>query len=120
MVTAEKLGSYCLTEPNSGSDAASLKTRAEKDGDDYLLTGSKAFVSGGGETDVLVVMARTGDDTPKGISSFVIPTTEKGISYGENEKKMGWNSQPTRVINLDGVRIPARYRLGEEGDGFKI
>jgi len=120
MTSGEKLGSYCLTEANSGSDAASLKTKAEKVGDDYILSGSKAFVSGGGETDVLVVMARTGDDTPKGISAFVVPANSKGISYGENEKKMGWNSQPTRVINFDGVKVPAKYLLGNLGDGFKI
>jgi alkylation response protein AidB-like acyl-CoA dehydrogenase len=120
MVTGEVLGSYCLTEPNSGSDAASLKTRAEKRGDHYILSGSKAFVSGGGETDVLVVMARTGDDSPKGISSFVVPARLEGISYGENEKKMGWNSQPTRIINFDNVKIPASSLLGAEGQGFKI
>jgi alkylation response protein AidB-like acyl-CoA dehydrogenase len=120
MVTGEVLGSYCLTEPNAGSDAASLKTRAEKKGDHYIVTGSKAFVSGGGATDVLVVMARTGDDSPKGISSFVIPANSPGISYGENEKKMGWNSQPTRIINFDQVKIPLANLLGSEGQGFKI
>ena len=120
MATAEMLGSYCLTEPNSGSDAASLRTKAEKKGDKYVLTGTKAFVSGGGETDVLVVMARTGVDGPKGISSFVVPANSKGISFGENEKKMGWNSQPTRVINFDAVEIPADNLLGAEGEGFKI
>jgi alkylation response protein AidB-like acyl-CoA dehydrogenase len=120
MATCEVLGSYCLTEPNSGSDAASLKTRAEKKGDKYVLTGTKAFVSGGGETDVLIVMARTGDESPKGISSFVVPTNLKGISYGENEKKMGWNSQPTRIINFDQVEVPAANLLGDLGQGFKI
>lgn len=120
MTSGQALGSYCLTEPNSGSDAASLKTSAKKDGDFYILNGSKAFVSGGGETDTLVVMARTGDDSPKGISSFVVPANSEGISYGENEKKMGWNSQPTKVINFDNVKVPAANLLGEEGMGFKI
>lgn len=120
MCTGELLGSYCLTEPNSGSDAASLKCKAEKKGNNYLLNGSKAFVSGGSETDVLVVMARTGDDTPKGISAFVVPTNLPGVSYGELEKKMGWNSQPTCIINLDDVEIPAANLLREEGYGFKI
>ncbi|NCN27404.1 acyl-CoA dehydrogenase [bacterium] len=120
MVTGEMLGSYCLTEANSGSDAASLKTKAVKEGDHYVVNGSKAFVSGGGETDVLVVMLRTGDDTPKGISALVIPTSLEGISYGENEKKMGWNSQPTRIINFDNVKVPCSNLLGEEGQGFKI
>jgi alkylation response protein AidB-like acyl-CoA dehydrogenase len=120
MVVGEKLGSYCLTEPNAGSDAASLKTKAEKKSDHYVLSGSKAFVSGGGESDVLVVMARTGDDSPKGISSFVVPAKSEGISFGENEKKMGWNSQPTRVINFDNVKVPSKNLLGSEGQGFKI
>lgn len=120
MTTGEWLGSYCLTEANSGSDAASLKTRAVKKGDDYVITGSKVFVSGGGATDVLVVMVRTGDDTPKGISAFAIAANSKGISFGENEKKLGWNSQPTRVINFDDVHVPAKQLLGNLGDGFKI
>jgi alkylation response protein AidB-like acyl-CoA dehydrogenase len=120
LTSGQLLGSYCLTEPNSGSDAASLKTSAVKKGDKYILNGTKAFVSGGGATDVLVVMARTGDNTPKGISSFVVPTTTKGISYGENEKKMGWNSQPTRIVNFDQVEVPASNLLGQEGIGFKI
>jgi alkylation response protein AidB-like acyl-CoA dehydrogenase len=120
MTSGQALGSYCLTEPNSGSDAASLKTRAVKKGDKYVLNGTKAFVSGGGAGDVMVVMARTGDDSPKGISSFVVPAHAKGISYGENEKKMGWNSQPTRILNFDSVEIPAGNLLGQEGEGFKI
>lgn len=120
LVTAELLGSYCLTEPNSGSDAAALKTRAEKRGDKYILNGVKSFVSGGGETDVLVVMARTGDDSPKGISAFVVPANAPGVNYGENERKMGWNAQPTREISLENVEIPAHYLLGQEGEGFKI
>jgi alkylation response protein AidB-like acyl-CoA dehydrogenase len=113
-------GSYCLTEPNSGSDAASLVTSAKRTEKGYVLNGAKAFVSGGGETDVLVVMARTGEAGPKGISAFVVPTTTPGITYGENEKKMGWNTQPTRIINFDSVEIPAENLLGEEGEGFKI
>lgn len=120
MAAGETLGSYCLTEPNSGSDAASLKTRATKKGDKYVLKGTKVFVSGGGAGDVMVVMARTGDDSPKGISSFVVPAQLPGISYGENEKKMGWNCQPTRVLNFDDVEIPAGNLLGAEGEGFKI
>lgn len=120
MAAGEALGSYCLTEPNSGSDAASLKTRATKKGDKYVLKGTKVFVSGGGAGDVMVVMARTGDESPKGISSFVVPAQLPGISYGENEKKMGWNCQPTRVLNFDDVEIPAGNLLGAEGEGFKI
>lgn len=120
LATGQLLGSYCLTEPNSGSDAASLKTRAEKKGDKYVLNGTKAWVSGGGATDVLVVMARTGVEGPKGISALVVPSNLKGISFGENEKKMGWNSQPTRIINFDNVEIPVSNLLGVEGEGFKI
>ncbi|MFP5440702.1 MAG: acyl-CoA dehydrogenase family protein [Gammaproteobacteria bacterium] len=120
LVTGEKLASYALTEPGAGSDAASLKTRAVRDGDDYLLSGSKAFISGAGSTDALVLMARTGADGPKGISCFLVPADAPGISYGRNEDKMGWKSQPTRLVTLDNVRIPARYRLGAEGEGFRI
>ena len=120
MCTGEKLGSYCLSEPNAGSDAGSLRTSAEKKGKTYVLNGSKAWVSGGRETDVLVVMARTGGPGPKGVSSFVVPTTAEGLSFGENEKKMGWNSQPTRIINFDNVVIREENLLGEEGMGFKI
>ncbi len=115
-----KLGSYCLTEPGAGSDAASLRTTATKKGDSYILNGTKAFISGAGATQVLIVMARTGDASPKGISAFVVPAEAKGVSYGENEKKMGWNSQPTRIVNLENVEIPASHLLGEEGEGFKI
>ncbi len=121
LASGKKLGSYCLTEPGSGSDAASLKTKAEKKGSHYILNGTKAFVSGGGESDILIVMARTGNSSPKGISTFVVPANTKGISFGENEKKMGWNSQSTRIINFDNVEIPTSYLLsGEEGTGFKI
>lgn len=120
LVTGEKLASYCLTEPNAGSDAASLKTRAVRDGDDYVLSGSKAFISGAGSTDALVLMARTGAEGPKGITCFLVPADAKGVGYGRNEDKMGWKTQPTRLVTLDSVRIPARYRIGEEGEGFRI
>ncbi|QHS11189.1 acyl-CoA dehydrogenase family protein [Sinimarinibacterium sp. NLF-5-8] len=120
MAAGELLGSYCLTEPGAGSDAASLRTRAERDGDDYLISGAKAFISGAGATDLLVVMARTSDTGARGISAFAIPANSDGISYGKKEQKMGWNSQPTRTITFDNVRIPAKNRLGEEGEGFRI
>ncbi len=120
LTTGEHLGSYCLTEPNSGSDAASLTTRAEKNSDEYILSGTKAFISGGGQTDVLVVMARTSDDGASGISAFVVPANADGVSYGRKEPKMGWNSQPTRSVTLDKVRVPLNHRLGEEGEGFRI
>ncbi|KFZ29572.1 acyl-CoA dehydrogenase [Pseudidiomarina atlantica] len=120
LVTGEKLGSYCLTEPSSGSDAASLRTTAKRDGDDYVLNGSKMFISGAGSTDVLVVMARTGEAGPKGISAFVVPADAEGISYGKKEAKMGWNAQPTRLVTFEDVRIPAQNLLGEEGEGFKF
>ncbi|WP_287877018.1 acyl-CoA dehydrogenase family protein [Aquitalea sp.] len=118
MVSGELLGSYCLTEPGAGSDAASLKTRADKQGDGYVLNGSKMFISGAGSTDVLVVMARTGGPGPKGVSAFVVPANAPGVQYGKKEKKMGWNSQPTRAITFDNVEIPAGNLLGEEGMGF--
>ena len=118
LVTGEWLGSYCLTEPNAGSDAASLTTSATKQGDRYILNGAKAFISGAGDTDVLVVMARTSDDGAKGISAFVVPASAEGISYGRKEPKMGWNSQPTRSVIFDGVVIPDDHRLGAEGEGF--
>jgi len=120
LASGEHLSSYCLTEPGSGSDAASLKTSAHKKGDKYILNGTKAFVSGAGDTEVLVVMARTGDSSPKGISSFVVPSDSAGISFGENENKMGWNSQSTRIVNFDQVEIPEENLLGSQGDGFKI
>lgn len=120
LTAGEKLASYCLTEPNAGSDAASLKTTARRDGDDYILNGSKIFISGAGATDCLVVMARTGVDGPKGISAFAIDANLPGITYGRKEEKMGWNSQPTRMITFEDARIPASAILGQEGDGFKI
>ncbi len=115
-----KLASYCLTEPNAGSDAASLKTTARKEGDNYILNGSKIFISGAGSTDVLVVMARTGEEGPKGISAFAVDANLDGIVYGRKEDKMGWNSQPTRMITFEDVVVPASALLGNEGDGFKI
>ncbi|EHH1281216.1 acyl-CoA dehydrogenase family protein [Vibrio parahaemolyticus] len=118
LVTGEWLGSYCLTEPNAGSDAASLTTTASKKGDTYVLNGGKAFISGAGETDVLVVMARTGEVGAKGVSAFVVPAQADGISYGRKEPKMGWNSQPTRAVTFENVVIPASHLLGEEGQGF--
>jgi alkylation response protein AidB-like acyl-CoA dehydrogenase len=120
MITCETIGSYCLTEPGSGSDAAALKTRAVKDGDDYLVTGSKAFISGGGMNELYITMARTGQDGPKGISCLVIEKDMPGVSFGANEKKMGWRSQPTSVVNFDNVRVPAENLIGNEGDGFKF
>ena len=120
LTSGAKLASYCLTEPGAGSDAASLRTRAERDGDDYLLHGAKAFISGAGSTDLLVVMARTGGPGARGISAFAVPADAPGIQYGKKEDKMGWNSQPTRAIAFDGVRVPADHLLGQEGEGFKI
>ena len=120
LVMGTKLASYCLTEPGAGSDAASLRTRAERDGDHYVINGGKVFISGAGETDVLVVMLRTGGDGPKGISALLVPADAQGISYGKKEEKMGWNAQPTRAISFDNVRVPVANRLGEEGQGFAI
>ncbi|MEM6302507.1 MAG: acyl-CoA dehydrogenase family protein [Pseudomonadota bacterium] len=120
LVMGTKLASYCLTEPGSGSDAASLRTSAVIDGDHYVVNGSKVFISGAGETDVLVVMLRTGEAGPKGISTLLIPADAEGISYGKNEEKMGWKAQPTRMISFDNVRVPLENRLGEEGQGFAI
>jgi alkylation response protein AidB-like acyl-CoA dehydrogenase len=120
LASGQKLASYCLTEPNAGSDAASLKTRAELVDGHYRLNGAKAFISGAGSTDLLVVMARTGGEGARGISAFAVPADTAGISYGRCEQKMGWNSQPTRTISFDNVMIPADHLLGEEGEGFKI
>lgn len=120
LATGELLGSYCLTEPNAGSDAASLKTTAKRDGEHYVLNGSKMFISGAGSTDFLVVMARTGGEGPSGVSAFAVDAKSEGISYGRKEEKMGWNSQPTRMITFEDVRVPANHLLGNEGDGFKI
>ena len=120
VVTGETLASYCLTEPGSGSDAASLKTKAVRDGDDYVVTGSKAFISGGGVNDIYVTMVRTADDGAKGISCLVIEKDMPGVSFGAQEKKLGWRSQPTAQVNFDGVRVPASNRVGGEGAGFRI
>ena len=120
LIAGEQLASYCLTEPGAGSDAASLRTQAVVDGDDYIINGSKMFISGAGDTDYLVTMLRTGGPGPKGISCVVIPSGTEGIQFGHNLHKMGWNSQPTREIVFDNVRVPIGHRLGEEGDGFKI
>jgi alkylation response protein AidB-like acyl-CoA dehydrogenase len=120
LVTGSKLASYCLTEPGAGSDAASLRTSAVLDGDDYVVNGSKVFISGAGDTDVLVVMLRTGAAGPKGISALLVPADAQGISYGKKEEKMGWNAQPTRMVTFDNVRVPATQRLGAEGQGFAI
>ncbi|MEH6446472.1 MAG: acyl-CoA dehydrogenase family protein [Oceanospirillaceae bacterium] len=118
--SGEKLGSYCLTEPNAGSDAASLKTSARKEGDTYILNGAKVFISGAGATDLLLVMARTSGDGAKGISAFAVAADTAGISYGRKEQKMGWNSQPTRTITFENVEVAEHHLLGAQGDGFKI
>jgi alkylation response protein AidB-like acyl-CoA dehydrogenase len=120
LLSMATLGSYCLTEPGSGSDAAALRTRADKDGDDYVVTGSKAFISGAGVNEVYVVMARTGGPGPAGISALVVEKDMPGVSFGAPEKKLGWNSQPTALVHLDGVRVPTSNLLGAEGDGFRI
>ncbi len=120
LVTMERLASYCLTEPGSGSDAAALRTRAIRDGDDYVVTGSKAFISGGGVNDVYITMVRTGGDGPRGISCLVIDKDTPGVSFGAPERKLGWHSQPTAQVNFDGARVPVANRLGAEGEGFGI
>ena len=117
-LTMETVFSYCLTEPGSGSDAAALKTRAEKTDQGYALTGTKAFISGGGYSDAYIVMARTGGDGPKGVSALIIEDGTEGLSFGGLEDKMGWRSQPTRQVQLDGAAIPTGNLLGEEGKGF--
>jgi len=120
LTAMDLIASYCLTEPGSGSDAAAMKTRAVRDGDDYLLTGSKQFISGAGTSDIYVVMARTSDDGARGVSTFIVPKDAEGLSFGANEKKMGWRSQPTRQVIFDNVRIPAANRIGQEGQGFRF
>lgn len=120
LATMELIGSYCLTESSSGSDAGSLKTKAKKDNKHYILNGSKAFISGGGESEIYVVMARTGEDGPKGISTFVVEKGTPGLSFGALERKMGWNSQPTTTVNFDDCKVPVENRLDDEGQGFKI
>lgn len=120
MIACQRIGSYCLTEPGAGSDAAALKTKAVLDGDHYVVTGSKAFISGGGENEVYVVMVRTGAEGAKGISCLVIDKDMPGVSFGAQEKKLGWHSQPTAQVNFDGVRVPVANRVGAEGEGFRI
>ncbi|OYW23418.1 MULTISPECIES: acyl-CoA dehydrogenase family protein [unclassified Sphingomonas] len=120
LVSMETIASYCLTEPGSGSDAAALKTRAVRDGDHYVVTGTKQFISGAGENDVYVTMVRTGEDGPKGISCLVIEKDMPGVSFGANERKLGWHSQPTRQVILEEVRVPFANRVGGEGEGFRI
>jgi alkylation response protein AidB-like acyl-CoA dehydrogenase len=117
---ADMLGSYCLTEPGSGSDAAALRTRAVREGQHYVLTGTKQFISGAGATQLYVVMARSGGPGPQGISAFLVEAGTEGLSFGADERKMGWHTQPTRQVVLENCRIPAANRLGDEGMGFKI
>jgi len=119
LTTMENIASYCLTEPGSGSDAAAMRTTARLEGDEWVLNGSKAFISGAGTSDVYVVMARTGEPGPKGISAFVVDKDAPGLSFGAQEKKMGWNAQPTAIVQFDDCRIPAANLLGKEGDGFR-
>jgi len=120
LVGMDHIASYCLTEPGSGSDAAALQTRAERDGDHYVVSGTKQFISGGGENDVYVTMVRTGDESPRGISCLVIEKGMPGLSFGPNERKLGWHSQPTTQVLFDGVRVPAENLVGSEGAGFRI
>ena len=120
LVPMAKIASYCLTEPGSGSDAAALRTRAVRDGEHYVVSGSKAFISGGGANDVYVTMVRTGEDGPKGISCLVIDHDMPGVSFGAPERKLGWHSQPTAQVNFDEVRVPVAKRVGDEGQGFAI
>ncbi|MCH9751489.1 MAG: isobutyryl-CoA dehydrogenase [Alphaproteobacteria bacterium] len=120
LTSMDLIASYCLTEPGSGSDAVAMKTTAVRDGDTYVLNGSKQFISGAGTSDVYVLMAKTSDEGSRGVSAFIIPLGTPGLSFGGNEKKMGWNSQPTRQVLLDDVRIPVANRIGEEGHGFKF
>jgi alkylation response protein AidB-like acyl-CoA dehydrogenase len=120
LVTGEKLASYCLTEPGSGSDAASLRTSAKTEDDHYIINGSKMFISGAGETDVLVVMVRTGEAGAKGVSAVVIPADAEGVIYGKAEEKMGWNAQPTKLVTFVDVKIPKENLLACEGEGFSL
>lgn len=120
LITMDKIASYCLTEPGSGSDAAALKTKAVLDGDHYVVNGSKQFISGAGANDVYVTMVRTGEDGPKGISCLVIDKDTPGVSFGASEKKLGWHSQPTAQVIFDNARIPVANRVGAEGDGFRF
>ncbi len=118
LTTMDLIASYCLTEPGSGSDAAAMRSKAVRDGDAYILNGSKAFISGAGTSDIYVAMLRTGGEGAKGVSCFIVPKDIAGLRFGANEKKMGWKNQPTRHVIFEDVRIPARFRIGEEGEGF--
>ena len=120
LMSMEHFASYCLTEPGSGSDAAALQTRARRDGDDYVLDGAKAFISGGGRSDIYVVMVRTGEAGPRGISCLVVENGTPGLSFGKQEKKLGWHTQPTAAVNFAECRVPVANRLGAEGEGFAI
>ncbi|WP_454814839.1 isobutyryl-CoA dehydrogenase [Labrys neptuniae] len=120
MTRMETIASYCLTEPGYGSDAGNLATRATHEGDNYVLNGQKQFISGAGASDLYIVMARTGGDGPKGISTFIVPKDTPGLSFGASEKKMGWHAQPTRAVMFENVRVPAANRIAEEGQGFRI
>jgi alkylation response protein AidB-like acyl-CoA dehydrogenase len=120
LTSMKKVASYCLTEPGSGSDAAALRTRAKRDGDDYVVSGTKAFISGGAVSDVYLLMCRTGAEGPSGVSTLLVDTGIDGLSFGKPEQKMGWKAQPTALVNFDGARVPVANRLGDEGIGFKI
>jgi alkylation response protein AidB-like acyl-CoA dehydrogenase len=120
LMSMEHFASYCLTEPGSGSDAAALQASARRDGDEYVLNGTKAFISGGGTSDVYVAMVRTGEPGPRGISCIVVEKGAKGLSFGKHEKKLGWHTQPTAMVNFDDCRVPVANRLGPEGEGFSI
>ena len=120
LVPMEKIASYCLTEAGAGSDAASLKTKAVRDGNDYIVNGSKQFISGGGMNEIYVTMARTSDDGAKGVTCLVIEKDMEGVSFGAQERKLGWHSQPTAQVNFDNVRVPVENRVGDEGEGFRI
>jgi alkylation response protein AidB-like acyl-CoA dehydrogenase len=120
LCTMEHFASYCLTEPGAGSDAASLSTRARRDGDHYVLDGAKAFISGGGRSDIYVVMARTGEAGPRGVSCIVVEKGTPGLAFGAQEKKLGWKTQPTAMVMFENCRVPASNLIGKEGQGFKI
>jgi len=120
LCTMELVASYCLSEPDAGSDAAALTTRAIRDGNHYVLNGQKQFISGGGASDLYLVMARTGGEGPSGVSALLVPSETPGLSFGANERKMGWNAQPTRAVLFQDARVPLDHRLGAEGSGFKI
>jgi alkylation response protein AidB-like acyl-CoA dehydrogenase len=120
LCSMEHLASYCLTEPGAGSDAASLSTRARRDGDYYVLDGGKAFISGGGVSDIYVVMARTGESGPRGISCIVVESSSPGLTFGAREKKLGWKTQPTAMVMFENCRVPVSNRIGSEGQGFRI